>query len=322
LAECLLRKRSVTPHSRTSVEPPSTSERCLDSAIPGGGPGFVGRWFCAQSYVDLPYVDLRNGPCGQGRGRSADDQRCRVSGADLPMPWDVRWPPDAYAPVCNSVNAYARPIRSLAIWLVDEGILSVNPFRRSRRRAALNPLLPSEETPTKSATLGDLQTLERGCAGQEPRDLRDRAIVSILVTTAARNSSVQLLRIGDVDFVVCPDVAAYNPKCPTTPAIAGSRGTSSSSQPLNRGRLHGPAPRRQPPPRDRQLDSLRPRRSGHHRREARISVALGPSLLRKLSRPIHGEGVHRGWSGPIAPRCGACLRASDRSAVWFLAGRP
>ncbi len=100
----------------------------------------------------------------------------------------------------NSVNAYVRPLRSLAIWLVDEGIISVNPFRRSRRRAALNPLLPSEETPTKSATLDDLQTLERGCAGDSALDLRDRAIVSILVTTAARNSSVRLLRIGDVDF--------------------------------------------------------------------------------------------------------------------------
>jgi integrase len=100
----------------------------------------------------------------------------------------------------NSVNAYVRPLRSLAIWLVDEGLLSINPFRRSRRRAALNPLLPSEETPTKSATLDDLHALERGCAGDRPLDLRDAAIVSILVTTAARNSSVRLLRLGDVDF--------------------------------------------------------------------------------------------------------------------------
>jgi len=100
----------------------------------------------------------------------------------------------------NSVNAYVRPLRSLAIWLVDEGILGINPFRRSRRRASLNPLLPSEETPTKGATLDDLRTLERGCGGDGPLDLRDQAIVSILVTTAARNSSVRLLRIGDVDF--------------------------------------------------------------------------------------------------------------------------
>src|SRR5664280_2314199 len=109
-----------------------------------------------------------------------------------------------HAPVqtlsANSVNAYVRPLRSLAIWLVDEGLLALNPFRRSRRRAALNPLLPSEDTPTKSATLDDLHALERGCAGDEPLDLRDQAIVSILVTTAARNSSVRLLRLDDLDF--------------------------------------------------------------------------------------------------------------------------
>jgi site-specific recombinase XerD len=100
----------------------------------------------------------------------------------------------------NSVNAYVRPLRSLAIWLVDEGLLPINPFRRSRRRAALNPLLPSEETPTKSATLADLRALEAGCAGDRPIDLRDRAIVAVLITTAARNSSVRLLRRDDIDL--------------------------------------------------------------------------------------------------------------------------
>jgi integrase/recombinase XerC len=93
-----------------------------------------------------------------------------------------------------------RPLRSLVVWLLDEGVLTTNPFRRSRRRAALNPLLPSEETPTKSATLADLLALERSCAGERPLDLRDRAIVSILKTTAARNSSVRLLRISDIDL--------------------------------------------------------------------------------------------------------------------------
>src|SRR5450759_5175216 len=100
----------------------------------------------------------------------------------------------------NSVNAYVRPLRSLVIWLVDEGLISQDPFRRSHRRAALNPLLPSEETPTKSATLADIRALEAGCAGERPLDLRDRAITSILKTTAARNSSVRLLRLEDLDF--------------------------------------------------------------------------------------------------------------------------
>ena len=100
----------------------------------------------------------------------------------------------------NSVNTYVRPLRSLAIWLVDEGLLDSNPFNRSRRHHARNPLLPSEETPTKSATLADIRALEAGCAGGDPLALRDRAIVSILVTTAARNSSVRLLRLDDLDF--------------------------------------------------------------------------------------------------------------------------
>jgi integrase len=86
------------------------------------------------------------------------------------------------------------------LWFVDEGLLSCDPFRRSRRRAALNPLLPSEETPTKSATLDDIRALETGCAGDRPLDLRDRAVVSILKTTAARNSSVRLLQLEDLDF--------------------------------------------------------------------------------------------------------------------------
>lgn len=59
---------------------------------------------------------------------------------------------------------------------------------------------PSEETPTKSATLDDIRALEAGCAGEGALDLRHRAIVSILKTTAARDSGVRLQRLEDVDF--------------------------------------------------------------------------------------------------------------------------
>jgi integrase/recombinase XerD len=100
----------------------------------------------------------------------------------------------------NTINAYMRPLRSLTGWLVDEGLLAADPFRRARRAAVRGALLPVEETPAKAATLEDLRTLERGCQGVSPLDLRDRAIVSILITSAARNSSVRLLRVEDVDF--------------------------------------------------------------------------------------------------------------------------
>jgi site-specific recombinase XerD len=100
----------------------------------------------------------------------------------------------------NTINAYMRPLRSLCIWLVEEGYLARNPFRRSHRRSGADALLPREETPAKSADLADLQTLAGGCTGRGPIDLRDRAIVSMLTTTAARNSSVRLLRVADVDL--------------------------------------------------------------------------------------------------------------------------
>ena len=135
------------------------------------------------------YVDaLRHRPRVRGVWRGDPDARARSLAAG---------PAETLS--ANSVNAYVRPLRSLAIWAVDEGHLASNPFRRFRRRAALDPLLPSEETPTKGATLEDLRALEAGCAGERPLDLRDRAVVAVLVTTAARNSAVRLLRLGDVD---------------------------------------------------------------------------------------------------------------------------
>ncbi len=138
----------------------------------------------------VEFVDeLRNRPkvSGVWRGDPGAAERSRTIG-------------QAQTLSANSVNTYVRPLRSLAIWLVEEGVVAANPFARSRRRRGLNPLLPSEETPTKGASVADLAALERGCAGDDPLALRDQAIVALLKTTAARNSSVRLLRVGDVDF--------------------------------------------------------------------------------------------------------------------------
>lgn len=130
-------------------------------------------------------------------------QRPKVTGVwrgRPPSPVVLASRPGAPKLSANTVSSYVRPLRALAGWLTDEGILAVDPFRRARRLSKRNPLLPSEDTPTKSATLADVRALERGCASADPLALRDRAIVAILVTTAARNSSVRLLLVSDVNF--------------------------------------------------------------------------------------------------------------------------
>lgn len=100
----------------------------------------------------------------------------------------------------NSVNSSMRAIEGFVRWLHEDGRIATNPFARQHRRGAAHPLLPREETPTKGATLDDIAALERGCAGRTPVDFRDQAIVALLKTTAARNSSVRLLKLADVDF--------------------------------------------------------------------------------------------------------------------------
>jgi integrase/recombinase XerD len=155
--------------------------------------GATGRPTTTASF-DLPtlaaYVgDLRRRPRVSGVWRGAPGAAERAAANT-----------DGRSLSANTVGSYVRPVRAFAGWLADEGLLPADPFRRARRWASRNPLLPTEETPTKSATLGDIRALERGCVGSGPLELRDRAIVSILVTTAARNSSVRLLLVSDVDF--------------------------------------------------------------------------------------------------------------------------
>jgi integrase/recombinase XerC len=161
--------------------------RFLDWLNAGGRPLTIASldFLTLAAYV----TDLRARHRVGGVWRGAPDARLRSAASGLGRTLSA-----------NTVNTYVRPLRSLSIWLVDEGLLASNPFHRARRRAALNPLLPSEETPTKGATLDDLRALERGCAGDTALDLRDRAMVALLVTTAARNSSVRLLRVEDVDL--------------------------------------------------------------------------------------------------------------------------
>lgn len=100
----------------------------------------------------------------------------------------------------NTINSYMRPIHSLCIFLVSEGVLTFDPFARAKRRGGANPLLPSEDTPAKGATLQDLEQLRKGAAGNDAIDLRDRAIIELMLTTGARAGSICKLRVDDLDL--------------------------------------------------------------------------------------------------------------------------
>ncbi|MHB8398918.1 MAG: tyrosine-type recombinase/integrase [Candidatus Limnocylindrales bacterium] len=101
----------------------------------------------------------------------------------------------------NTVHSYVSPIRTLCSYLRREGILAIDPFEKARQRGGHgNPLLPKEETPPRGATVEDFSALERGVAGRLAIDLRDQAIVALMKTTTARNTSVRLLRLENVDL--------------------------------------------------------------------------------------------------------------------------
>lgn len=101
----------------------------------------------------------------------------------------------------NTVHSYVSPLRTLCSHLRKEGILAIDPFLKARQRGGDgNPLLPKEKTLPKGASLDDFAAVERGAAGRTPLDLRDQAIIALMKTTTARNSSVRLLRMTDIDF--------------------------------------------------------------------------------------------------------------------------
>jgi integrase/recombinase XerD len=100
----------------------------------------------------------------------------------------------------NTVGSYMSPIRTLCTYLVDEGVIGENPFRRRGRARTQQPLLPSEETPPKSSTPDDFNAILKGIPGNEPLDLRDRAIVWLFWNTGARAGALSRLRLEDIDL--------------------------------------------------------------------------------------------------------------------------
>ena len=74
----------------------------------------------------------------------------------------------------NSINAYLRPLRSLVIWLVDEGLLSCDPFRRSRRSSGRSPAQPASRARMSSSVALFVGVSSEGRRGLRAARRRER----------------------------------------------------------------------------------------------------------------------------------------------------
>lgn len=96
-----------------------------------------------------------------------------------------------YAP--ETVNRHLSSLRTLYAWLLREGHTTTD------AAAAL----ASRKVPRRlPKTMGDddLGRIIESCAGDDPKDVRDRALVELMYATGARISEVSRLDVTDVDL--------------------------------------------------------------------------------------------------------------------------
>jgi site-specific recombinase XerD len=92
----------------------------------------------------------------------------------------------------NTVAAAHRYLQQFFRWAVEERIISSSPMQNMRP-----PRTP--EVPVPVPDQDDVKSLLAACAGRRFEDLRDTAIIYVLVDTGVRASEVMNLRLEDVD---------------------------------------------------------------------------------------------------------------------------
>lgn len=92
-----------------------------------------------------------------------------------------------------TVAGHVRSFKRLFNWLHEEEIIPSNPSRRIKV-----PKVPRDEP--KAYNVEDLQRLLAATAGDDPPDLRNRAIILFLADTGCRVAGVAGLKLADVDM--------------------------------------------------------------------------------------------------------------------------
>ena len=93
----------------------------------------------------------------------------------------------------RTINRHLSAIRAFYRWLVGEGVTDHD------GAAALSGPKISRTLPHVLSE-GDVERIMAACSGDEPADVRDRALVELLFASGARISEVSRLDVGDVDF--------------------------------------------------------------------------------------------------------------------------
>lgn len=92
----------------------------------------------------------------------------------------------------NSIHGIARAIRALFSFLVREEMLDETPMAKVKMPKTDKTLLPS-------FTPEEIHKLEKGTEGKDPTNIRNRAIVLLLLDSGLRLSECASLSVGDID---------------------------------------------------------------------------------------------------------------------------
>lgn len=93
-----------------------------------------------------------------------------------------------------TIAGHTRAIKRLFGFLVDDGVISDNPAR-----ALKQPRIPKGREP-KAIALDDLVTMLAMTEGEEPAQVRDRALLLFLADTGCRVGGLVGLRLADLDL--------------------------------------------------------------------------------------------------------------------------